>query len=377
MFFKTEITRFTCYTEGGTTEYVKNHTNYNVLVLDKNQKRFGPRDCNWHISKPGSGSFLNLVSAVLDSDDSLTITGIRVDDSNSFVWNFQRTKHTLFQTKGSFSQKGLVYLSGYSSITVNLNLKENALSNDDLENSDPRSFYAVYHSSVVELQQNTGQLTFFLNTDPKTITDEKIVLQPGKGFTDQLMLLNFTQLPVNSSSKVIVDGVQLNTSALPAVFLQSHSSPSITVTVDMHETEPITVHYLLVNRHCSENAVLKMGDQARPILYLNETERLKLVSTPVHCAMLFTTDVGNQFEVHFPSPAGVADSADSLYFYNKKGQVVLKRNNFEGVIGTDSNMKIKILKKTDSLVIIYESPYVIAPLAEFQAPQIMAFPVQG
>ncbi len=330
------------------------------------------------------GSHLNLISAVLNPDDILTITGSR----RGFPWAFlEGVEATFFQTNGSFSQNGLVYLGGYDIIEVTLWLQgsNNFVYDEKNEKSDPRSFYVVYHNSVVELPPSTGELTFFRNTDTNPIINGEIVLQPKEGFADQLMLLNFTQLPVNASSKVTVDGVQLNTSALPAVFLQSPSAANITVTVDMLQAEPITVHYLLVNRQCSESAVLKVGDQARPILYLNETERLKLVSTPVHCAMLYTTELGKQFAVHLPSPAGVADYADSLYFYNKKGQVVLKieeedldkKEEKANSTNTAGNMKMSVLGETDTVVVIYKSPYVISPNADFQAPEILVFPDQG
>ncbi len=338
-------------------------------------------ECNWIISKPNSGSFLNLVNAVLNSNDTLTIKGIKTKDKKETfqIIPFANDVTTLYYAKGNFPQNLLVSLAGYDFITVDLHIqfKKKSLYRNDEKNSDQRSFYAVYYNSAIELRQNTGLLTFYPRINPKPISKGRIVFQPSAGLNDEkLVMLNFTQFPNgNSSFKVTVDGVQLN--SLKTVFLQSPSSPNITVTVDMPQAEPITVHYLLVNRQCSESAVLKVGDQARPILYLNETERLNLFSSPVHCVMLYKTDVGNRLGVHLPSSVGIADSADSLYFYNKKGQVVLKRNNLEGVISTNKNMKINYLGETDTVVIIYESPYVIAPNADFQAPQIMAIPAHG
>ncbi len=268
--FKTEISRFVCHAEGSNIEDALKSKNYDVLSFDGHTNRFFARHCSWKISKPDFGSHLSLDSAVLDENDTLTITGSYETNYEMDYRKKNRGSTTLFRTTGNFSQKGFVYLAGYDSIYVSLWFEKNALSKDDIRKNDPRTLSIVYYESVVELSENTGQLTFFRNADQKPITNGKIVLRPVKGLRDdKLVMLNFKQISygipgLNSNPRVTVDGVQLNTSALPAVFLQSPLSDNITVIVNMLETEPITIHYLLVNRHCNESAVLRVEDQARP-----------------------------------------------------------------------------------------------------------------
>ena len=296
------------------------------------------------------------------SSDSIAVTGVR--DGKTL---------TLFQQKGKPSQKSHISLAGYSSVRVKLTLKHY----DDLYGE--RSFSALYHKNTVfQLPPSKSQWTLVDFTNgaksiPKTMLEFKTTDQVTSA--DQLLMLNFTAVPVNANSNVIVDGVQLNSTSA-RMFLQSPSLPSVTLTLDMPQVEPIAFRYWYVSRKCSQRVVLKVGEPARTILHLNETERMKLSNSPVRCAMHLTTDGGKQFGVHLPSSSAISDSADSVYFYDATGQVVFAQNNLEGATSTAGTAG-NVLIGTSTAVVIYDSPYIISPNADYRAPQIEALSKEG
>ena len=296
------------------------------------------------------------------SSDSIAVTGVR--DGKTL---------TLFQQKGSFFQKSHISLAGYSSVRVKLTLKYY----DDLYGE--RSFSALYHKNTVfQLPPSKSQWTLVDFTNgaksiPKTMLEFQTTDQVTSA--DQLLMLNFTAVPVNANSNVTVDGVQLNSTSA-RMFLQSPSSPSVTLTLDMPQVEPIAFRYWYVSRKCSQKVVLKVGEPARAILHLNETERMKLSYLPFRCAMHLTTDGNNQFGVHLPSSSVISDSADSVYFYDATGQVVLAQNNLEGATSTAGTAG-NVLIGTNTAVVIYDSPYIISPNADYRSPQIEVLSKEG
>ncbi len=204
-----------------------------------------------------------------------------------------------------------------------------------------------------------------------------MAFQPGEHFNDHLVLLNLTQLQMDDNSNVVVDGVLQSprSPTSPMMFLQSPSASKITI--GLHQAEPLTVHYWLVNAKCSGKAVLKMDQKKRSIFpELNEQiENQRESATPVRCAVHYTTDKSNQFAVQLHSSTGLADLADSMYFYNTRGVVVVERNNLVRANSAPDNEKTLI--DVSSVLVVYESPYVVSPIANFQVPQIEAISKEG
>ncbi len=346
---------------------VEGPSNYHALDFTKSFNQHNERHCYWNIIKPTTWSYLNLTSASIWSADSIAVTGVR--DGKTL---------TLFHKKGKFFQKSQISLAGYSSVRVTLTLKYCDLYCKDYRYGE-RSFSAVYHrNKIFQLPQNKSEwaLADFKNM-AKSVSKEKVEFQTTDQMTsaDQLLMLNFTSVPVNANSNVTVDGVQLNSTSA-RMFLQSPSSPSVTLTLDMSQVEPIAFRYWYVSRKCSQKVVLKIGEPARTILHLNETERMKLSNSPVRCAMHVTTEGGNQFGIHLLSSSAISDSADSVYFYEATGQVVLAQNNLEGATSTAGKAGT-ILIETSIAVVIYDSPYIISPNADYRAPQIEVLSKEG
>ena len=244
--------------------------------------------------------------------------------------------------------------------------------NGDVDSED-HAFLVLYHNnSVIQLSHSIGQLTFSFNT--KSAANVLLKFKPSRQFNDQLLMLNFTQLPVNANSTVTVDGVQLNSTS-PKMFLQSPSSPAIILTLDMPQVEPLPFSWWFVSKKCSKKAVLKYGDQAQPVLYPNVTKRQQQmqIPAPIRRAMHFTTDVGYQFGIDLPSQTGIADPADSLYFYNEQGRVALELNHRAGLYNGNES----VLIDTNTAVVIYESPYDTFQHYDFKAPLIKVILTQG
>ncbi len=268
-------------------------------------------------------------------------------------------------------------IAGNERFSVLLKFASLASNDDDAPSS--RTLYAVFQNkSVITLSTSIGRATFPLNTDYQSSISNATLQFAPEVIYNQLIVLNFTQLPVNVNTKVTVDGVQLNSTS-PTMFLQSPSLPFITVTLNMpQQVEPITFRWWLVSRQCSEKMVLKYGDPARPILSsMNVTDRQKSPSSsPVRCAMHYSTEVGYQFGVHLPSLIGsLVDPADSVYFYNGKGRVALELNNLAGMYAGNQNNLIE----ANTAVIIYESPYVSFQFlnTDFKTPQVKVILTQG
>lgn len=295
-----------------------------------------------------------MTSVTIDPKDTLTIIGTKTDK------NVANTT-TLFQSKGS-PQRGLVSLSGYNNVIVQLNLT--ALASNS---SNDRVFYSVYYwNAPINLQRSEGQMTLPLNSDKTPITAAKLEIKPGAQFDDQVIMLSFIQLPKNASNKVTVDGVIL-TATSPTVFLQS--KPTVTVTLDLPSVEQIAFRYWLVNAKCSETAALKTNEK-KAIRFPDAADRKVRQLSAVRCGMYYSTDVGNKFVVHVPSPSGLADPGDSVNFYDGQGNVALGLNNPAVRYFSDVNTLIE----TNTAVVLYESPYVTSPNAAFQAPEIKAIP---
>lgn len=232
---------------------------------------------------------------------------------------------------------------------------------------------SLYHNnSVIRLSASIGQLTFSLNTNSSSKISLKF--KPSRQFNDQILLLNFTQPPVNADSIVKVDGVQLDSTS-PTMFLQSPSSPTIILNVIMPQTEPITFRWWFINKKCSKKSVLKFGDQAQPILYPNETTRhqQQQTSAPIRCAMHYTTEMSYQLGIDLPSLTDIADPADSLYFYNGQGKVALELNNRAGMYSGGKS----VLIDANNAVALYESPYSSSQNFDFKTPLIKAVQAQG
>ena len=172
-----------------------------------------------------------------------------------------------------------------------------------------------------------------------------------------------------------VDGVPLNTTS-PTMFLQSPSSPTIAISVDMPiQTEPMTFRWWLVRKSCSEKVVLKYGDQGRPIRRPTEQQEHKQIGTPNFCAMHYSTEEGYQLGVHLPSPIALAHPSDALYFYSDQGRVVLEWNHLAGRNGSGAQNS---LIEANTAVVIYESAHVDNfTNTDFQTPQIKAILTQG
>ncbi len=353
--FNIETTYYYCKQDFTIAYFVENTSNYSVLSLFPAKKEFFLTHCNWRITTATSGSYLNLINVNLLSNDNLTI------GCNGFSEIF-------FHTNGGFFQQKLVSLAKCSYVIVALYFTENVI---DKNASNQRTFLAHYYPSVIPLQQNTGQLTFPKLKKVISIPTGRMVFQPGQLFGGHLVLLNFTQLPVDDLLDVVVDGVQL-TSTLPTMFLQSPLKSNITVTLKLRYSKSITVRYWLVSAKCSGKAVLSADQGMRPIFNnLNDQiENQRESAEFVRCATHFSTAEieDSQFAVQLHNLTGLADLADSMYFYNNRGQVVLGQNNLAGVYSASGNEKTLI--NLNNVLVMYESPYVVLPIADFQTPQI-------
>ena len=253
-----------------------------------------------------------------------------------------------------------------------------AVNDDAGYTSDFRTLFAVYpNNSAIRLSKSIGQVTFPLGTGNQQLPTRSSLLKftPSPNFSDHLLLLNFTQVPANASSKVTVDGVLLNTTS-PTMFLQSPSSPTIAISVDMPiQTEPMTFRWWLVRKSCSEKVVLKYGDQGRPIRRPTEQQEHKQIGTPNFCAMHYSTEEGYQLGVHLPSPIALAHPSDALYFYSDQGRVVLEWNHLAGRNGSGAQNSFI---EANTAVVIYESAHVDNfTNTDFQTPQIKAILTQG
>ncbi len=339
------------------------------------KKGLYPVECTWAIIDPSVESYLDLNEAVLNSNDSLHIVGrlSRMEEGEGGGGGGKLS--TLYRSMGRIYQGGLLSLAGYDLVTVRLVMLPSAFREEDLLEDDPRTFFAyLYNGACVELLQDRGQLTFPVNSEPKAVSSELVLLHKWAQ-EQQLILLNFTRLPpAPANAQVTVGSVPLTMqSTSPMMFLEART----TVSVDLPPGEQITFNWWLADRACSnqETVVLKVGDQARPIRYLGETERREeaKASKPVRCVMRYTTEPGNRFSVHLPTLTGVADLADSVHFYDERGQSLLELNSRSGKYSTPGRDNTALIDTT-SLLVVYESPTVIAPSAQYQAPQIKVVP---
>ena len=359
--FNIENPQYYCKFQGSdrsTFLYVKTTSHYSILNLFPVKKGFYLSSCLWRINKPTPGSHLNLINVSLQSNDSLVIRCNNFDE-------------ILFQTNGGTLRKKLIFLAGCRSVNVELTLTEISFDKNAFNQDDPRTFFAHYYPLVIPLQQNTGQLTFFNHKNVWPVPIGRMVFQPDEFFSSHLVLLNFTQLPVDNLSDMIVYGVQ-STSTLPTMFLQSSLKSNITVTFKSSYLRPITVRYWLVSAKCSGKAVLSADQGMRPIFSnLNDQiEDQRESAEFVRCATHFSTAEieDSQFAVQLHNLTGLADLADSMYFYNNRGQVVLGQNNLAGVYSASGNEKTLI--NLNNVLVMYESPYVVSPSGAFQTPQI-------
>ncbi len=240
-------------------------------------------------------------------------------------------------------------------------------------------FYTVNSSeSVITLSSSTGQATVLFSRDWQNQMAQTSLQFTPKEINDQLIMLNFTQLPVNSNdTKVTVDGVQLNSTVLPTMFLQSPSSPVITVILNMtgrqQKVKPITLRWWLVNKRCSEKAVLRIGGQ-RTAAFGSHAEVFKVRSQPVRCAMHLSTEADARFAVYLFSPGGVADPADSVHFYDARGQAVVPVQQHKKWLDYNDGT---VLIDTNTAVILYESPYSSLQYADFSPPKVWAILKRG
>ncbi len=249
------------------------------------------------------------------------------------------------------------------------------------DNGGSGTYYAVDPSkSVITLSSSIGQVTVLLNRDRKNQTAQTSLQFTPEEINDQLIMLNFTQLSVNSNdTKVTVDGVQLNSTS-QTMFLQSPSSSVITVTIDMtggqQQVEPITLRWWLVSKRCSEKTVLRIGGQRTVAIARNPADVFKAPrqppGTPLRCVAYLSTKTDARFAVHIFSPGGVADPADSVHFLDARGQAV--------VPGEQNNRLCNertVLIDSNTAMILYESPYSSSLYTDYRAPEVWAIPKRG
>ena len=387
------------YTIERTTE--GNVSGYHVLTFVNYKNNYPGHlvSCLWNFTQEtdfAKPHWLDLNTVVLDADDQVVVTGYVLGDSqNSPFFGYegydQRVleETLLYDSKGSHDS-GLVYLSGYRFVNVKLNLAHKP---QDPASVSRRAFTAVYYwNSAVVLSQsarngtrngiakeveggNVGKLIFPLNNRSRVeALNATLELTVSKMQNDHLILINFTQLPKNiTSGTVSINGGAPLKPSSTRVYLQSSEKDTVSITLNsISKTEQISLRYWLVNKNCSKNTLLKVDEPAQAILIPNR-EFNENFSAVFRCAMLYSTNKGDNLLLHSPSSISLANVADQLYVYDHRGQVVLGLNNFAATCFSVQDTIIE----TSTAAVLYESPYFSPPNANFQIPTIKAIPTQG
>ncbi len=277
----------------------------------------------------------------------------------------------LFTFSGTTSPGGLLNLAGYDHISVSL---EVAPPTDNSLALDSRIFSVIYYEDeLIPLQHHTGQLTIPLNAMQKSIWDTVIAFKANESTgPNQLVMLNFTQLPVNASGKSIltVDGVPL-TATSRKLFLQSPSNSNITLNLNLpgEMGDPLVLTYWLVDRRCSGKRVLKIGEQPRSIAF-PETGSLGPLGPPVRCCMAFSAEAGkeNKLVVSLPSVASRHVLAGTMHFLDVYGRLLW---GLAGAAGDYFRQTDTLLEATEVLV-LREATLVSRLYGGFEAPTIKA-----
>lgn len=376
-----------CRLNGKTDLQIGPYSNYGNLSLSGLKRSSHPVSCSWELSAPSSSTFLDLNDVSIHLNDSLLILGIT-----------GRRVTILHHSTGPLYQGGLLSLAGFDWVSVLLTLNPIASTSteDDhhLGEDDGRSFFAYYYNNAaIELLQSSGQMSFPVNQVSSGKQEGKADLSSSLLFLhkwaqeDQLVLLNFTQLPKSGGGgggggKVTVNGVQLTAGASQSVsmFLQSRISVRVE---DLPPGQQISFRWWLADSSCSGREVLTVGDRARPIHLPSEKyvrrqqSSFQSSSVPVRCAVHYATSVAtDRIALHLPTLTGVADLADTVRVYTEQGQLQLELNSLSGVYQTEQQYTAaaenSVLINASSVLVVYESPYVVSPSAHFQPPLIMA-----
>ncbi len=323
--------------------------------------------CNWKFMQSSYAhvrSYFDLSQIALNSNDKLIINGSDGYYKTSVLFTFTGTPPS-----------GLVNLAGYYYINVSLEIAPTTDSSLDI---DSRIFNVIYYEDrLIPLQHHMGQLTIPLNTIQEPIWERTIAFKANEFFAkNQLVMLNFTQLPVNASgqSLLAIDGVPL-TATSRKLFLQSPSKPNITLSLNLpsEQADPLVFTYWLVDRRCSGRKVLKIGEQPSRIAF-PETGSLSPLGPPMRCCMHFSTEMGeNKLVVSLPSQASLHYLASTMHFLDVYGHLLWSLNGHAG----DYFRKTDTLIEATEVLVLREASLVSRLYGGFEAPTIKAVPNQG